>query len=128
MSGHAPQPRLHRALVISAALVSVAFMLRYTAGAGASEPADTGINPHPVRLMRPQDKPLTAVALLGRQIFFDPSLSASGKQSCSSCHSPEHGYGPPGSASVQAGGLAGTTQGARAVPSLRYLYRTPNFS
>ena len=126
--GHAPQPRLHRALVISAALVSVAFMLRYTAGAGASEPADTGINPHPVRLMRPQDKPLTAVALLGKQIFFDPSLSASGKQSCSSCHSPEHEYGPPDSASVQAGGLAGTTQGGRAVPSLRYLYRTPNFS
>ena len=114
-------------MLISAALLMTAFLLRYTAGAGASE-QETGINPHPVHLMRLQDKPLTAVALLGKQIFFDPALSASGKQSCSSCHNPEHEYGPTGSAAVLEGGRTGTDQGGRAVPSLRYLYRTPNFS
>lgn len=29
----------------------------------------TGANPNPVQLMRPQDAPLSAVALLGKQIF-----------------------------------------------------------
>lgn len=113
--------------MVAAILVTTAFFLRYTAGAGASE-TDPGINPHPVHLARPEDKPLTAVAMLGKQIFFDTSLSTSGKQACTSCHSPEHAYGPPDAASVQAGGAHHDAQGDRAVPSLRYLYRTPNFS
>jgi cytochrome c peroxidase len=50
----------------------------------------TGANPHPVTLLRPQSAPLSAVALLGKQIFFDQSLSASGTQSCASCDSPQH--------------------------------------
>src|SRR5690349_15051618 len=31
---------------------------------------------------------------LGRALFSDPSLSASGKLTCSSCHDPAHAYGP----------------------------------
>jgi cytochrome c peroxidase len=50
----------------------------------------TGANPHPVQLVLPPSAPLSAVATLGKQIFYDTSLSASGKQSCASCHSPEH--------------------------------------
>jgi len=109
---------------VSAAILSAASLLRYAA---ASE-TEVGSNPHPVHLLRPHAKPLTAAALLGKQIFFDAGLSASGKQSCASCHSPDHDYGPPDGAAVQAGGASGTMQGQRAVPSLRYLYRTPNFS
>lgn len=48
--------------------------------------------------------------------------------SCVSCHSPEHAYGPPGSASVVLGGPNVSQPGYRAVPSLRYLYRQPPFS
>lgn len=65
---------------------------------------------------------------LGRKLFFDPSLSASGRQSCASCHSPEHAYGPPNDLAVQFGGPSLDVQGTRSVPSLRYvLNRTPRW-
>ncbi|HWT38440.1 MAG TPA: cytochrome c peroxidase, partial [Paraburkholderia sp.] len=73
----------------------------------------TGANPQPVVLHVPPSQPLSAVALLGKQIFNDPSLSASGKQSCASCHSPEHAYGPPNNLSVQLGGPHMTDAGYR---------------
>jgi cytochrome c peroxidase len=66
---------------------------------------------------------------LGRQIFFDPALSASGRLACASCHSPAQAYGPPAGAAVRPGGAALNRQGSRAVPSLRYvLNRTPVWS
>lgn len=76
---------------------------------------------------KPQaDAALSPVAALGRKLFFDPSLSASGQLSCASCHSPAHAYGPPDGRAVRLGGVALDQQGMRAVPSLRYvLGRTP---
>ena len=65
---------------------------------------------------------------LGRQLFFETALSANGKQSCASCHSPDHAYGPPDGKSAQLGGLNGKQMGNRAVPSLRYLQSVPPFS
>jgi len=66
------------------------------------------------------------MAELGRKIFFDTSLSASGKQSCATCHDPAHAFAPANDLSVQLGGAQQDSQGARAVPSLRYvLNRTP---
>ncbi|SEJ58474.1 cytochrome-c peroxidase [Paraburkholderia diazotrophica] len=88
----------------------------------------TGANAHPVALQRPSVAPLSAVAMLGKEIFFDTSLSASGKQSCATCHSPAHAYGPPNDLAVQMGGEHMTLQGYRPPPSLMYLYRQPNFS
>lgn len=67
------------------------------------------------------------MAELGRKLFFDASLSGSGKLSCSSCHDPAHAYGPPGAVSVMIGGADMQTAGFRAVPSLGYLYRQPAF-
>ncbi len=95
-------------------------------GAGASV-AD-GENPHPVRLVRPPVAPLSAMAQLGRLIFFDPSLSSSGRMSCASCHSPQHAYGPTNDAPAMLGGPHLLRQGVRAVPSLMYLERQFNFS
>ncbi len=86
------------------------------------------MNPNPVRLVRPAVAPLSPVAAIGREIFFDVRMSRSGRQSCASCHSPAHAYGPPDSEAVQRGGPAMRDEGARAVPSLRYLDRVPNFS
>ena len=80
---------------------------------------------------RPPAEPvaeLSAVAQLGRKMFFDPSLSGSGQLSCSSCHSPAHAYGPPNDLVVQLGGPDLKRPGVRAVPSLRYLEHAPNFS
>jgi cytochrome c peroxidase len=71
---------------------------------------------------------LSARAALGKEIFFDPELSASGRMSCASCHSPEHAYGPPNGLAVQRGGVDLRQAGTRSVPSLRYLTFTPLFS
>lgn len=107
-------------------LLAGALLWRYSTGAPA---ADTdGINPHPVQLHRPVQAPLSATAALGRQIFFDPRLSASGAMACATCHNPDHGYGPPDGLAARFGGAKGTLQGNRAVPGLRYLYLVPNFS
>ena len=87
-----------------------------------------GENPHPVRLVLPPHRPLSAATQLGRKLFFDPALSGSGKLSCASCHNPAHAYAPANALPVQLGGSRLTRDGVRAVPSLEYLYRQQNFS
>ena len=95
----------------------------------ASEPKGLpGENPSPIQLKRRPVQPLSAMAKLGKEIFFDMSLSSSGKMACASCHSPDHAYGPPTDAPVMLGGPNMAMQGARAVPSLTYLERQPDFS
>jgi cytochrome c peroxidase len=71
---------------------------------------------------------LSLAAQVGRKMFFDIGLSGSGRQSCASCHDPDHAYGPPNDLSVQLGGVAMAAQGQRAVPSLRYLEATPAYA
>jgi cytochrome c peroxidase len=88
----------------------------------------SGENPHPIHLIRPRAAPLSAMAELGRQIFYDSGLSSSGRMSCASCHSPQHAYGPPNDAPVMLGGPDLSRPGVRAVPSLEYLERQPPFS
>lgn len=68
---------------------------------------------------------MTAV---GKQLFFDPSLSGSGKLACASCHSPQHGFGPPNALAVQFGGLDSHQQGLRAAPNIKYLQKVPTFT
>ena len=65
---------------------------------------------------------------LGRSLFFDPSLSASGKMACATCHDPRFAYGPPNARAVQLGGPDGKRAGTRAVPGLRYLQTVPAFT
>jgi cytochrome c peroxidase len=69
-----------------------------------------------------------ALAALGRQLFFDPALSASGKIACGTCHDPQHDFGPANARAVQRGGADGRSFGVRAVPSLKYSQNTPPFS
>jgi cytochrome c peroxidase len=108
-------------------LITVALVAR--AETPPANGADTvGINPHPVVLTLPPVQPLSAVAQLGKQLFFDPALSGSGKQSCASCHSPAFGYNPPNKLTLQHGGTDMTRIGARPPPSLAYLYRQQPFS
>ena len=88
-----------------------------------------GDNPAPVALRLPAAQPLSAMASLGRELFYDRTLSASGRLSCASCHDPAHGYNPPpGSAAVMFGGAQLRTPGLRPPPSLAYLYRQRPFS
>jgi cytochrome c peroxidase len=69
-----------------------------------------------------------ALAALGRALFADPRLSASGRLACASCHSPDHAFGPPNALAVQIGGSDMRQPGRRAVPSLRYLQSVPQFT
>jgi cytochrome c peroxidase len=79
-------------------------------------------------LLRASNESLSPTAAVGREIFFDTSLSASGKMSCATCHDPKHAYAPPNALAVQFGGPALSDAGTRAVPSLRYQEYTPPYS
>ncbi len=65
---------------------------------------------------------------LGRRLFNDPALSASGRLACASCHDPAHAFGPAGAESVALGGASMQDAGRRAVPSLKYLQAVPHFT
>jgi cytochrome c peroxidase len=69
-----------------------------------------------------------AIAALGRQMFFDKGLSASGAMSCATCHDPANHFAPPNALSVQAGGPKLDKVGTRAVPGLTYVAATPFFT
>lgn len=65
---------------------------------------------------------------LGRALFFDTGLSASGRTACATCHDPRHDWGPANAQAVQLAGPSGTAPGVRAVPSLKYAQDTPPFT
>ncbi|MGA3236999.1 MAG: cytochrome c peroxidase [Bryobacteraceae bacterium] len=91
--------------------------------------ASSSASQDPATLTRPQaTRRALDLAALGRKMFFDPSLSGSGRLSCSSCHDPKHAYGPPNAASVQAGGKDMRQLGFRAAPGLTYLQVIPPFT
>ena len=99
-------------------------------GAGSSGPGSSA----PAALTAPtvsavnSTVDLSLSAQVGKKIFFDKALSASGKLSCASCHDPNHAYGPPNDLAVQFGGPALLDSGVRAVPSLRYKEFTPAYA
>ena len=72
--------------------------------------------------------PLSPAAQAGARLFFDPSLSGSGKMSCATCHDPQHAYAPANDLSVQLGGADGKQPGTRAVPTLMYKEYTNAYS
>jgi cytochrome c peroxidase len=72
--------------------------------------------------------PLSPLQQLGKTMFLDPSLSASGKLACASCHDPKYAYGPPPGRAIQFGGPRMNLSGTRTVPSLRYLREVPPFN
>lgn len=56
----------------------------------------------------PADNPLTRAKIeLGRQLYFEPRLSADGTVSCASCHAPDSGWAKPTQFGVGIGGLLG---------------------
>src|SRR5579871_4909714 len=72
--------------------------------------------------------PLSPAAAVGQKMFFDKALSGSGQLACSTCHDPNYAYAPPNGLAVQPGGVRLTSQGPRAVPSLRYKQVTPPYA
>ena len=69
-----------------------------------------------------------AIVKLGRELFRDPALSASGKMSCATCHDPANHFAPSNALAVQKGGPELDQAGARATPSLAYGDSIPFFT
>jgi cytochrome c peroxidase len=70
---------------------------------------------------------LSPAAQVGKKMFFDRSLSGSGKMACATCHDPDHAYAPANNLAVQPGGKMLSETGTRAVPSLCYKEFTPPY-
>ncbi len=77
---------------------------------------------------------MSAAALLGQKVFADTALSASGQQSCASCHVASSAFAEDATASgvdrglpVALGGPAMDKTGFRNTPSLMYAALTPAF-
>lgn len=126
-----------RARSLATCLVFAVFYCQSVGATAEPKTARTAAPPAPERspteasfyAARFEKRPSSAaMAAIGRAVFFDPSLSASGKMSCASCHDPRNAYGPPNDAPVQMGGRDLQRVGTRAVPSLRYAQNISPFS
>jgi cytochrome c peroxidase len=120
-----PSTAAHRVVKAALATTAAAVVALF-----AASPASPQFRTNPVPSTPEQQssaKPIFSDAgSLGKLLFFDQSLSASGRMSCASCHSPVHAFGPPNGLAAQLGGPDLRSQGTRAVPTLRYvLDRTP---
>ncbi|MES2262397.1 MAG: cytochrome c peroxidase [Pseudomonadota bacterium] len=118
--------RLARRYGSALAVLSCALLLACTPNSAPPVAGEAGAAAG--RSKPPAIAPLSLMAQVGKQLFFDKALSASGAMSCASCHDPDHAYGPPNTLAVQLGGPALDKAGMRAVPSLRYKLVVPAYS
>jgi cytochrome c peroxidase len=105
-------------------LIAIGMSVGAASCGGGSSP-DTG-----AATPAPPTQSLAAVA--GKAIFFDTSLSASGKQACGTCHVPSRAYTADSTTDhglpVPLGGPNMDQTGFRNAPSLMYASFTPPFS
>jgi cytochrome c peroxidase len=113
---------LSSAVLAGSALLGVALF-----GAASEQDSDRAAAPFYANTFEkmPSAAALTAI---GRELFADPALSASGKIACATCHDPKHAFGPANDLPVQRGGGDGRSAGVRAVPSLMYTQNVPPFT
>ena len=125
-----PQSIVAAALLVRAVTLGLVLIgTAHTADSGRS--ADAGSRGGAAKPFYSAFEPMPAAAALtalGRQLFADPSLSASGKISCATCHDPKHDFAPANGRPVQRGGGDGRSFGVRAVPSLKYTQKVPPFT
>ena len=70
---------------------------------------------------------LTPKQQLGKQLFFDPSLSHPDGQSCATCHTPESGFADPDKSLPVSKGVFPDRFGSRNSPSAAYMAFSPVF-
>jgi cytochrome c peroxidase len=123
-----------KAVILMIALAGAATISAYAAGsAGVRAAAESRSADRPAAdrsfysSIFEKTPAVAAMTALGRALFLDPALSASGKMACATCHSPNHAFGPPNDLAVQRGG-DGRRFGSRAVPSLTYTQNIPPFT
>lgn len=118
---HALPPRR---FVSSTALAVLA--LAFAACSGDESSSGSKVPVDPMLGLPKADRPVgfsAAKAELGKQLFFDPRLSASGTMSCASCHEPERAWTDGRAVSPKDDGKANT----RNSPSLLGVWRQPQF-
>lgn len=93
-------------------------LLLAVSSVGCGDPASETVQPA---------APLSPLAQLGEALFHDPALSASGRQSCATCHVPDRAFAADDGLAVPLGGPSLDEAGNRNAPSLRYLAYTPAF-
>lgn len=96
-------------------LVPTAFLISACGGGSAGNP-----NAEPGQVMATAPV-LSPAAALGKKIFFDAGLSASGLLSCATCHDPATAHAGSDGRAVPLGGAAMNTPGLRNTPTLNYL-------
>jgi cytochrome c peroxidase len=105
------------------------FLALLAAAVGSAvNPAFAVTDPNSLAYKLHSHDPLSPAAQVGQKMFFDKSLSGSGKLACSSCHDPDHAYAPANDLAVQVGGKSMQQFGTRAVPSLRYKEYLPPYA
>ncbi len=80
-------------------------------------PAPLGLPPVPVPADNP---PTTETIALGRRLFYDPILSADNTVSCSTCHSPSHGFSDARAVSLGVQQQPGTRNSLTALNSVYF--------
>ena len=108
--------------------VSVCLLLSACGGGGGSPAPSTPVAVSPPAVAPPQQAASLDIVAVGKLIFRDTSLSASGRLACASCHNPDNAHAQSNDLAAQLGGADMTSQGSRAAPSLRYMNLTPRFS
>lgn len=105
-------PRARLGTTASTWVAVLAAALLAACGGGGTAPSDAAV---------PQAQTLSAQAAVGEKIFNDVSLSASGRQSCASCHNADTAHAPANALAVQLGGPLMDQQGKRQAPTINYL-------
>ncbi|WP_208647561.1 cytochrome-c peroxidase [Cupriavidus lacunae] len=76
----------------------------------------------------PAGSQLSAMAQVGEKLFTDTALSASGRQSCATCHVASRAFAGDDPLAVPLGGPGMDLPGLRNTPALAYNQFTPSFS
>jgi cytochrome c peroxidase len=107
-----------------AAIVALAASLLQASSVSAEDRLPWGSTPSPASAYARA----ASITALGRELFFDPGLSASGRMACATCHDPRFAFSPSNDQPVQPGGPALNQPGIRAVPGLTYAQFSPFFT
>ena len=114
-------------VLLSGALSLSGLAARWAFGADSSSPSEPALSaalplglPRLPRLL--EGSPSPGMIELGKQLFFDPRLSADSTISCASCHDPDKGWSNGEAIAVGIGGQAGTRNGPTGVNSVYALH------
>jgi len=112
-------PRRKTAMLIRYTLPALLLCLLAGCGGGG----DNSTAAADAAAMRPAPTPAPAPTLadMGRRLFDEVALSASGRLACASCHVAASGHADAAGSFLPLGGADGSHQGLRSSPSARYL-------